>query len=213
MNHVLIVDDLEDARELLTELVNAGFPQAVVTVADSVAAARTAIAGRRFDLALVDLSLGDGLGTEVIALLRQRQPACMAVVASIHDDDERLFAALKVGASGYLLKDQPAELTLRQLQFIADGQPPLSPAVARRLIQHFQGRQHSGPAPMVEEALTPREREVLGLLARGFTLTDIARQLEISRYTVGDHVKNLYRKLDISSRAQAALYAQHFGLT
>ena len=138
MNHVLIVDDLEDARELLTELVNAGFPQAVVTVADSVAAARTAIAGRRFDLALVDLSLGDGLGTEVIALLRQRQPACMAVVASIHDDDERLFAALKVGASGYLLKDQPAELTLRQLQLIADGQPPLSPAVARRLIQHFQ---------------------------------------------------------------------------
>ena len=73
MNHVLIVDDLEDARELLTELVNAGFPQAVVTVADSVAAARTAIAGRRFDLALVDLSLGDGFGTEVIALLRQRQ--------------------------------------------------------------------------------------------------------------------------------------------
>ncbi len=213
MNHVLIVDDLEDARELLNELVNAGFPQAVVTIADSVAAARTAIAGRRFDLALVDLSLGDGFGTEVIALLRQRQPACMAVVASIHDDDERLFAALQVGASGYLLKDQPAELTLRQLQLIADGQPPLSPAVARRLIQHFQGRQQSEPGPVVEEALTPREREVLGLLARGFTLTDIARQLEISRYTVGDHVKNLYRKLDISSRAQAALHAQRFGLT
>lgn len=213
MNHVLIVDDLEDARELLTELVNTGFPTAKVTTADSVAGAHAAIIGRRFDLALVDLSLGDGIGTEVIALLRQRQPGCMAVVASIHDDDERLFAALQAGASGYLLKDQPADLTLRQLQLIADGQPPLSPAVARRLIQHFQGRQQSEPAPVTEEALTPREREVLGLLARGFTLTDIARQLEISRHTVGDHVKNLYRKLDISSRAQAALHAQRFGLT
>lgn len=213
MNHVLIVDDLEDARELLTELVRQGFPTARVTTADSVASAHAAVIGRRFDLALVDLSLGDGIGTEVIALLHRRQPECMTVVASIHDDDERLFAALQAGASGYLLKDQPADLTLRQLQLIADGQPPLSPAVARRLIQHFQKRQQSEPAPVTDEALTPREREVLGLLARGFTLTEIARQLEVSRHTVGDHVKNLYRKLDISSRAQAALHAQRFGLT
>ena len=213
MKRVLIVDDLADARELLSELVLASFPTAEVTTADSVAGAQAAVSGRHFDLALVDLSLGDGIGTEVIALLRQRQPGCMAVVASIHDDDERLFAALQSGASGYLLKDQPAELTLRQLQLIADGQPPLSPAVARRLIQHFQGHQQGQPAPVTEESLTAREREVLGLLARGFTLTDIARLLEISRHTVGDHVKNIYRKLDISSRAQAALHARRFGLT
>lgn len=213
MNRVLIVDDLQDARELLTELVTAGFPQARIITADSVAAAQAAITTQGFDLALVDLSLADGFGTEVIALLHEQQPDCMTVVASIHDDDERLFAALQAGASGYLLKDQPAELTLRQLQNIADGQPPLSPAMARRLVQYFQGRQQSDVAPVAEEALTPREREVLGLLARGFTLSDIARQLEISRHTVGDHVKNLYRKLDISSRAQAALHAQRFGLT
>jgi DNA-binding NarL/FixJ family response regulator len=213
MNHVLIVDDLKDARELLTELVLAGFPQATVTTADSVLAAQSTISAQRFDLALVDLSLGDGMGTEVIALLRQRQPECMAVVASIHDDDERLFAALKAGASGYLLKDQPAVLTLRQLQQIADGQPPLSPAIARRLLAHFRGQPGTVSESVPDEVLTPREREVLGLLARGFTLTDIARQLAISRHTVGDHVKNLYRKLDISSRAEAALHAQRFGLT
>lgn len=209
MTPILIVDDLRDARELLGELALAAFPAAALLCADSVAAVRRMLGDAAPALALVDLSLGDGSGLEVIQHLRQQCPDCRVVVATIHDDDARIFAALQAGAEGYLLKDQPQDITLRQLTSITEGQPPLSPAIARRLIRHFQAPAASLP----EDLLTVREREVLTLLARGLTLTDIGRQLEISRHTAGDHVKNIYRKLDISTRAQAALHAQRIGLT
>lgn len=209
MHRVLIVDDLADAQLLLGALAREGFPGCSVHYADSVADARVDIDAQSFDLALVDLSLGDGSGTTVIHHLKTAQPRCLAVVATIHDGDEHLFAALQAGADGYLLKDQPSQQTLRQLQRIADGEPPLSPAVARRLMKHFQ----EAAAPADASQLTQREREVLALLARGLTLGEIARLLDLSRHTVGDHVKSLYRKLNISSRAEAALEARDRGLT
>lgn len=209
MRRVLIVDDLPDAQLLLGNLAREGFPGCSVYCADSVAEARNTIDAGAFELALVDLSLGDGSGTTVIQHLKAAQPHCLAVVATIHDGDEHLFAALQAGADGYLLKDQPSQQTLRQLQRIADGEPPLSPAVARRLMKHFQEQ----AAPTDTPQLTQREREVLALLARGLTLGEIARLLDLSRHTVGDHVKSLYRKLNISSRAEAALLARNIGLT
>jgi DNA-binding NarL/FixJ family response regulator len=92
---------------------------------------------------------------------------------------------------------------------IADGLPPLSPPIARRLIAYFQGAEGQPP----DGTLTPREREVLAKLAQGMTLADIAGELHLSRPTVSDHVKNIYRKLGISSRAEAALRARSMGLT
>ena len=209
MRAILIVDDLPDAQLLLGALAREGFPGCSVHYAGSVAEARSDIDAQSFDLALVDLSLGDGSGTLVIQHLKATQPSCLAVVATIHDGDEHLFTALQAGADGYLLKDQPSPLTLRQLQRITDGEPPLSPAVARKLVKHFQ----EVSTPTSEPPLTPREREVLALLARGLTLVEIARLLELSRHTVGDYVKSLYRKLNISSRAEAALLARNIGLT
>lgn len=209
MQRILIVDDLTDAQLLLGALAREGFPGCSVHCTASVAEARRDIDALPFDLALVDLSLGDGSGTLVIQHLKAAQPRCLAIVATIHDGDDHLFAALQAGADGYLLKDQPSQQTLRQLQRIADGEPPLSPAVARRLVRHFQ----DAPSPTDTPALTQREREVLALLARGLTLAEIARLLDLSRHTVGDHVKSLYRKLNISSRAEAALLAHNIGLT
>ena len=132
------------------------------------------------------------------------------VVASIHDDDEHLFQALQAGAQGYLLKDHPTAWLAQQLQGIARGQPPLSPAIARRLLRHF----HAAPAAQPHAAcdLSARERDVLGLLAQGVRIADIGIALGISRHTVGDHVKNIYRKLNIGSRAEAALQARDLGL-
>ncbi len=210
MNHVLLVDDLADALAMMQKAVASAFGPVTCTLAGSVAQALQNIEATRFDLALVDLALGDGSGLTVIAELARHQPECSVVVASIHDDDEHIFQALQAGAQGYLLKDHPTAWLAEQLQGIADGRPPLSPAIARRLLRYFQP-----PSPAKAPAacdLSVRERDVLGLLAQGVRIADIASTLSISRHTVGDHVKNIYRKLKISSRAEAALQARRLGL-
>jgi DNA-binding NarL/FixJ family response regulator len=207
---ILIVDDLADARALLRAAVAQAFPGAACVGAENVAEAHARLAEVRFDLALVDLALPDGNGVEVIETLSRCQPGCEAVVATIHDDDDNLFGALQAGARGYLLKDQPVDWLARQLRGIADGQPPLSPAIARRLMRHFQ--EPKTGANLAGAPLSEREREVLQLLGKGIRIADIAARLGISRHTAGDHVKNIYRKLNISSRAEAALHARGLGL-
>jgi len=210
MKTVLLVDDLPEALAMLESAVLGAFPRASCIRTAGVTEARRALSTTHFDLALVDLGLTDGDGLEVITCLSERQPQCAIIVASIYDDDEHLFQALQAGAQGYLLKDHPADWLARQLRGIIDGQPPLSPAIARKLLRHFQAPHNANPINAIE--LSAREREVLGLLAQGIRIADIAAQLAISRHTVGDHVKNIYRKLNISSRAEAALHARSLGL-
>lgn len=209
MKTALILEDMPESQDMLCELAQAAFPGVVTQCAADVAGALELLSRQVFDLALIDLALPDGCGTAVVQALAQRASPCMIVVASLFDDDEHLFPALRAGAQGYLLKDQPFEQLVQQLQGIGAGQPPLSPSVARRLLAHFRPFPEAG-GPGTE--LTPREREVLTLLARGISSAKIGQALGISRHTVGDHVKNLYRKLNISSRAQAALQAQSLGL-
>ncbi|NYT44105.1 response regulator transcription factor [Alcaligenaceae bacterium] len=209
MQKCLLVDDLPEGLSLMSALLAESFPELEQVTATSVREAMVQVGQHRFSLALIDLELGDGHGADLIAWLTERQSECVSIVGTIFDDDEYLLRALKAGAQGYILKDQPPELIGLQLRGIRDGQPPLSPAIARRLMRHFQ-------QPMffsdTESRLSGREREVLGLLAKGLRLVDIAQALEISRHTVGDHVKSIYRKLNISSRAEAALEAQRLGL-
>ena len=214
MKKVLLVDDLPDALAIVQAAVQAAFPGAQCTLARGAHEALRLVEAHPFDLALVDLELGDGHGRDVIARLAQRQPGCAIVVSTIHDDDENLFQALQTGAQGYLLKDHPIPWLATQLQGIAQGQPPLSPAIARRLLRHFQAPRAPQAQAQVpaQEGLSQREREVLGLLAQGVRIADIGQALGISRHTVGDHVKAIYRKLGISSRAEAALQARGMGL-
>jgi DNA-binding NarL/FixJ family response regulator len=224
VKRVLIVDDLPAALAMVRAAVLEAFAGAVCSEADSVASALELLAQARFDLALVDLGLPDGDGVDLIARVALAQPGCLIVVATIYDDDAHLFRALQAGAQGYLLKDQPRDWLARQLRGLAQGQPPLSPAIARRLLRHFRGTSSGGERPVAAsdtdasaepargDELTGREREVLSLLAQGARSADIALTLGISRHTVGDHVKNIYRKLEIGSRAEAALRARRLGL-
>ena len=210
MINVLLVDDLPEALAMLQAVIRAAFPEACCALAANVSQAKQLLDNRLFRMALIDLGLPDGDGMEIIQHIQQRQPECATIVATIFDDDEHLFKALQAGAQGYLLKDHPPESLAQQLQKIFEGQPPLSPAIARRLLRHFQRPPSVGA--ITEAELTVRERAVLGLLAQGIRIVDIGNELHISRHTAGDHVKNIYRKLKIKSRAEAALHAKGLGL-
>ncbi|MDO8318158.1 response regulator transcription factor [Rhodoferax sp.] len=210
MLDILLVDDLPEALAMLEAACQAAFPGACCTMASNVSEARQLLDTRRFAIALIDLGLPDGDGLDIIRHIQQHQPDCATVVATIFDDDAHLFKALQAGAQGYLLKDQAPEWLAQQLQKIFDGQPPLSPAIARRLLRYFQ--RPAPTEPILAAELTLRERAVLGLLAQGMRIVDIGNELDISRHTAGDHVKNIYRKLKINSRAEAALHAKGLGL-
>jgi len=166
----------------------------------------------RFDLALIDLGLPDGTGVDVVTALREAQPEAQSVVVTIHDDDDHLFPALQAGAFGYLLKEQSRDQLAEQLHRISQGEPPLSPSIARRVIQYFAAQAKPAAPLMPGVTLTERENEVLLRVAKGFTLPEIGVQLGLSRHTIADYVKQIYRKLNVSSRAEAALEAQRLGL-
>lgn len=208
MQRALILEDLPAMQEWLEEILAEVYPTIVCHKTSSVAAAKDLIDEHSFDLALFDLALPDGSGCEVIRYLRQRQENALCIVVTIFDDNDHVFPALQAGARGYLLKDQTREHFIMRLRNIADGEPPLSPSISRRLLEHFE--QQAAPAP--DTTLTNREKEVLQLISKGFTLPKVASMLDISRNTAAGYVKSIYRKLNISTRAEAAMEASRIGL-
>jgi DNA-binding NarL/FixJ family response regulator len=210
MKSGLVVEDIPATRLWLGEALASAFPGIAIESAATRGAALAIVERQAVEVALVDLDLPDGSGLDVIAALRRRSPVAAAVVTTIFDDDAHVFPAMQAGAKGYLLKEQPREQFIAGLQGILRGDPPLSPAIARRMIAHFNSIGRPGADP--EVALTPRETDVLRLVAKGFTQPEIAAHLGLSRHTVVDHVKSLYRKLNVSSRAEAALEATRRGL-
>jgi two-component system nitrate/nitrite response regulator NarL len=238
---VLIVEDNPVARSFLSRVVRESFSDALmVSEAGDLESARRQVqpsqssASEPFKLILVDLELPDGNGMELLAELGQ-YPATK-IVTTLYSDDDHLFPALQCGADGYLLKEDRFEVLVEELQKIVRGQPPLSPAIARRLLTHFRhgppgpGVPNSGPIPLVSglqtsrpvvsgrgapldhERLTPRESEVLTYLSKGFTIKEIANLMGIKWFTVNDHIKSIYKKLNVSSRAEAAVLASKQGL-
>ncbi len=212
MKTILLLEDLPQIRAWLKELVLGVFPGADISEAARVHDALEMVSAIGFDLALIDLGLPDGTGVDVVAALREQQPEAQSVVVTIHDDDDHLFPALQAGAYGYILKEQARDLISLQLQRISQGEPPLSPSIARKVIAHFaaQAKPQVPTGPRVQ--LTDRENDVLLRVAKGFTLPEIGQQLNLSRHTIADYVKQIYRKLNVSSRAEAALEAQRLGL-
>jgi DNA-binding NarL/FixJ family response regulator len=234
---VLIVEDNPVARSFLCRVVRESFSDTIVIAeAGDLEVARRQIASAGpadgFKLLLVDLELPDGNGMELLTELAQ-YPATK-IVTTLYSDDDHLFPALQCGADGYLLKEDRFEVLVEELQKIVRGQPPLSPAIARRLLTHFRfgGPANTGASdaafssasafqtsrptqlekPLDHERLTPRESEVLTYLSKGFTIKEIASLMGIKWFTVNDHIKSIYKKLNVSSRAEAAVLATKQGL-
>lgn len=209
MKQILIVEDIAETRRWLAQTATRAFPGCAIREEGGVRAGCAAVLAEAFDLALIDLGLPDGSGLEVLRAMRQMQPEALAVVTTSVGDDAFVVAALSAGAHGYLLKNQPQDTLVRQLTQMAEGVPALSPAIARRIMEHFR---MTGPAAP-EADLTARERDVLALIGRGLRNAEVAGELGLSENTVAGHIKNIYRKLGISSRAEAAWQAARMGLT
>jgi DNA-binding NarL/FixJ family response regulator len=206
MKKALIVEDESGMQSWLLVSLQEAFPGIDCRCAENTAQALACIGSESFDLALIDLGLPDDSGLTVLEALRPYP--VLSIVVTIFDDDEHLFPALRAGAQGYLLKDLPREEFIAHMRNIAQGEPPLSPAISRRLLAYFEI-----PAPpKLETNLTEREREVLILVSKGLILSQVGRMLGISRHTTAGHVKSIYRKLKISSRVEAVVEASRLGL-
>jgi DNA-binding NarL/FixJ family response regulator len=169
----------------------------------------------RPDVLLIDLGLPDVKGAVVIRHAAATHPDCDVLVVTMFDDDEHVVEAIEAGATGYLLKDASAERIVGSIHELRKGGAPINPAIARRILARF--RLAAKPQPTVEAApdrspLTARETELLRLTAKGLTFDTIGALLDISPHTVVSHVKKIYRKLAVHSRAEAVFEANQLGL-
>lgn len=208
MKTALLLEDYEETRTWLACIVRAAFDEIEVFEAATLEQARAVINNQRIDLALIDISLPDGNGVDFVKDVMRLSPETYCVMATIYDDDAHIFPALKAGAQGYLLKEQSTNEFITALQGIINGDPPLSPAIARKMMSYF------AEDSVVDKAskLSEREKEILTFIAKGLKRNEVASLLELSPNTVAAHLKRIYNKLSVSTRAEATLEALRLGL-
>jgi DNA-binding NarL/FixJ family response regulator len=206
---ILIADDNPEFREGLHGLLAAQPDLAVVGEAATGAGALTLAARTLPDVVLMDLQMPDLNGIEATRQLTATSPHIGVLVVTMFEDDDSVFAAMRAGARGYLLKGSRKAETLRAIRAVADGEAIFSPAIARRLMGFFASTR---PVPLPFPELTEREREVLTLIAQGRDNQAIADRLFLSLKTVRNHVSNIFAKLQVADRTQAAVRAREAGL-
>jgi DNA-binding NarL/FixJ family response regulator len=216
---LLVVEDAPPAREWLVAVLNEAFRGRTVLDVSTVGDAMALVHTRTIDIALIDLCLPDGSGVDVINAFARSSPSTRCVITTAFDDDEHLMPALAAGAVGYLLKNQPVPVLVEQLRLLSQGVLPLAPSIAQRLLRHFAAVSAASTSAQPAETspddltrLSEREKQVLKLIAKGLHVNEVAQALDIAASTVCSHVKNIYRKRNLCSRAEAALEAKRLGL-
>jgi DNA-binding NarL/FixJ family response regulator len=206
---VLLVEDEEATRQYLAEAIGHHPALDVRASCSDLASARAALASFMPEVLLTDLALPDGDGITLIREVKKQYPTCECMVISVFGTESRVLSAIEAGATGYLLKDESNERIGEAIVSLLNGGSPMSPAIAR----HVLDRVHTQPAQGdVGIALTAREVDILTGLAKGFTYLELAEQTATSVHTVGTHIKNIYRKLEVCSRSEAVFEAVQRGL-
>jgi DNA-binding NarL/FixJ family response regulator len=204
---VAIIEDHDDFREGLTHVLNftVGF-----SCVGSFASVEDAINDfPETDVVLLDIHLPGKSGTDSIQEIKKKSPSAFIIMLTVFDDDENVFRSIVNGADGYILKKTPPAQVLTAIQDAATGGTPMTPYIARRVIELFK---HFAPSGKEDYSLTTRELEILQQLVLGLDNYEIADKLFISRETVRNHIKHIYEKLHVHSKSQAVAKALKQGI-
>jgi DNA-binding NarL/FixJ family response regulator len=202
MTKVAIVEDNKTTRESLATIVNLSPDFRCVCVCSTAEEALKALPECAPDLVLMDIQLPNMSGVECVAHLKERLPALKAIMLTVYEDPDRIFRALRAGASAYLLKRSTPEEILRAMREVQEGSGAMSGEIARRVIEYF--REQTTTSAEVEK-LTAREREILELVVHGLGNKEIADRMSVTVAAVRFHLKHIYQKLHVHSRTEAAL--------
>jgi DNA-binding NarL/FixJ family response regulator len=209
---VAIVEDDSRARMILAEWISQAEGFNCVADHGSVEEALADLPARNPSVVLMDINLPKLSGVEGVRRLKPLLPETQFVMLTVYEDADHVFDALAAGASGYLMKQTSRLELLSSIKEVHDGGSPMTGHIARKVVQAFQKNRSAGAASPGAAKLTPRERELLELLARGYLYKEIMDALKISLPTVNCHIRNIYEKLHVHSRSQAVALFSQFSL-
>lgn len=210
---VVLVDDHEMVIEGLKAML-APFKNRVRVVGEAVGVdkAMTAITGLKPDIVLCDVRMQGASGLDLCRAVRERDPERKVILLSVYDDEQYLFQALRVGASGYLLKGISSDELVRQLELVHSGATAIDPGLAARAVDTAARLQRDEFWPGARHGLTQRESEILSFVVTGLSNRGIANKLVIGDETVKSHLRSIYRKLGVSDRTSAVATALREGI-
>jgi DNA-binding NarL/FixJ family response regulator len=209
VSSVLLVEDDLDIRTRLSLLLQKDPSLNLVACASDVDEGISALREHLPDILLTDLGLPSGCGTNIIRDIDNIGATTQAIVVSGFQDELRVFAALKAGAKGYILKQDPSQDILQAIKMMLKGGAPMSPAIARLVLSYFHPPRELQTTSV---SLTERQTSILNYISQGFSSKEIAEKLKISYYTVTTHIKNIYNQLQVNSRTEAIHEAKKSGL-
>lgn len=223
---LLVLEDEPHWQKVIEDIAAAGKLE-IVRVCANLADGLAAIKADAFDVLIADLGLPDGTGIDAIRMARRTRPEADVLVATVFADEKSVVSAIYAGAAGYILKDSTPDEWMTALADLRAGHSPLSPKIARYILRRLQeparvrklGEIEAPQPPKsdvvtdgTEQPLSSRETEVLQLVAKGFSLVEVARILHVSHTTTRTHARNIYRKLEVNSRGEAVFEASRLGL-
>ena len=202
MIKVAIVEDNKKTRDVLEKIINLSSNYRCVCTCMTGEDALRVLPNHQPEVILMDIQLPGMSGIECVTLIRGQLPSAQVIMVTVYEDPDRIFSALRAGASGYLLKRYAPEQVLNALDDVRQGGAPMSSEIARKVIAHFRNQEAINSDV---ERLSTRERQVLELVVRGFSNKEIASQLNVTLDAIRWHLKNIYLKLHVHSRTDAAL--------
>lgn len=224
----LVVEDEPHWQTTIAGIIASHETLALIGVCPNLAEALATIRAADYEMLVVDLGLPDGSGIDAIRTSRRLKPDAHILVATVFDDERSVVSAICAGATGYLVKDSTAAEWLGAIEQLQAGHSPLSPKIARHILRRLQepsrakrlgvldGAAGSPPlsatAPEENVSLSGRESEVRQLVAKGFSLVEVAQILHVSHTTTRSHAQSIYRKLEVNSRGEAVFEARRLGL-